>query len=154
MSCGPKSRIAERLVACKAMVAISGALFWPLCADMAKAQSQPSPPVQLHCSGANDVPAETQEMLCAGLQSALATKYPSRQFTRSTDTADKAKTTVTLQTFVANTYGMELRLGWRTPDRGNGEGPRLGFSIVDKAMTADMQLKFLNRVVQDTALPF
>ena len=154
MSCGPKSRTAGKPVTRKAISAITGALFLLLVADMGKAQPQLLSPVHVQCSAENDVPAQTQEMLCAGLQVALATKYPSLKFTRSNDISDKAAASVTLQTLVANAYGMELRLNWQTPDRGTGEGPRLGFSIVDKAMTADMQLKFLNRVVQDTALPF
>ncbi len=93
-------------------------------------------------------------MLCAGLQTALTTKYPRLQFTRSKTKTTPASGSITLETFVANSVGIELRLIWQAAAQSKVEGPRHGFSVMDKALTPDMQLKFLNRVVQDTALPF
>lgn len=154
MSCRFKSRVAGKPVILRLITAICVTVLLQVTGKMTTAQTQQSLPILVQCNAASDVPSQTQEMLCAGLQTALSTKYPALLFAPSADKPDRTSTSVTLQTFVANAYGMELRLNWRTPDRGNGEGPRLGFSIVDKAMTADMQLKFLNRVVQDTALPF
>lgn len=122
--------------------------------DLTMAQAHAQSPVSVYCTGTNQVPVPTQEMLCAGLQTSLTAKYPSLQFTRSKTRTTSASGSITLETFVANSVGIELRLIWQAADQIKVEGPRHGLSVMDKALTPDMQLKFLNRVVQDTALPF
>jgi hypothetical protein len=122
--------------------------------DLTMAQENAQNPISVFCTGTSQVSVPTQEMLCAGLQTSLTAKYPNLQFTRSKTNATAASGSITLETFVANSVGIELRLIWQAADQNTVEGPRHGFSVMDKALTPDMHLKFLNRVVQDTALPF
>lgn len=131
-------------------------------ADMTFAQSMPT--ISVLCRNTADLPAPTQEMLCAGLQAALATKYPARQFARAQGAAtpdgpdpdgpEPDGPVVTLETHVASPFGLEVQLSWQTKGTDRSEGPRQALSISDKELTPQLQLKFLNRVVQDTTLPF
>lgn len=124
---------------------------------MTFAQSMPT--ISVLCRNTADLPAPTQEMLCAGLQAALATKYPARQFARAQGAAppdgpESEGPVVTLETHVASPFGLEVQLSWQTKGTDRSEGPRRALSISDKELTPQLQLKFLNRVVQDTTLPF
>lgn len=135
-------------------VALSCILVLHMATDSTMALSETTASVSVHCTAAKDVPDNTQKLLCADLRTALSAKFPDSRFSVVAASPDDATSSVTLETLAANAFGLDLRLTWQTPDQGKTQGPRHGFSVVDKTMTPAMQLQFLTSVVQGTALPF
>jgi hypothetical protein len=118
---------------------------------MAEAPTQPQ--IGVLCTGSRHVTPEALTLLCADLQDALAARYPAARFVLAQTGADAAGL-ITLQAFAAGKGELSAQLDWQAQGTQRVEGPRLGFSISDAAMTPAMQSTFLRRLVQETPLPF
>lgn len=110
--------------------------------------------VAVICTADTAVPAETLGTLCLGLQQALIAQHPDARFALATDLPAKGAAFVAMEALVATKATIEARLTWQAAGRLPVTGPRAGFSISDKDLTPALQQKFLNRLVQDTTLPF
>ena len=118
----------------------------------AKAQSTGT--IALSCSSTKGVPNETLNLLCAGLQTELAAKYPNATFVQPGSSAAPGAVVVMLEAYVANKAGLEAQLSWQTKGSPVATGPRMGLSVSNKDITPDMQMQFLHRLVNDVSLPF
>lgn len=123
-------------------------------ADMAIAETLPLPVIAVACIGRDGALAQKDDALCHGLRQALATKYPNARFVVSDTPPPKGNAFVTLETIASSTSSIEARLKWQAASALPVDGPRTRLSISDKDLSQKMRLNFLNRLVQDTALPF
>ena len=136
----------------------SGAICAVVCvvsvSDNAMAETAPLSDIGVTCSGSDTVSAQSLGALCDGLHHALATLYPDARFVLIDRVPADAEPFVALETFTANETNIEARLIWQAAGLPVTTGPRAGISIIDKTLTPAMHQTFLNRLVQDAALPF
>lgn len=109
------------------------------------------PPIALRCETPPSMAAPVRQALCDSFSDMLHQRFPGRNFTD--DAADSvAQITLTIDAF--GETSMALRLTWASGSGKPGQIAPRRLSVSDTHLTLPLAKRFVQRVLNATALPF